>query len=199
LTGDRRISAPAALRNRDAILAILRKQLPAAGRVLEIASGTGEHVAHFAAALPGLQFQPSDLDADRRASIDAWAEGLANVAPAIELDVTKPWPEQHVDAVLCTNMIHIAPWEATEALIAGAAKALLPHGALILYGPFKIDGAHTAPSNAAFDEDLRTRNPQWGVRDVIEVSGVAAKFNFTMPERVEMPANNLMLIFRNGA
>jgi SAM-dependent methyltransferase len=196
LSDDRRISAPSALRNREAILAVLRMQLPAAGRVLEIASGTGEHVAYFAAALPGLRFQPSDPDPTRRASIDAWTHGLDNVERAIDLDVTQAWPDQAFNAVLCINMIHIAPWTAAEALMAGAAKKLLPGGKLILYGPFIIEGVHTAPSNAAFDADLRSRNPEWGVRDSLEVSALAARFGFSSPETVEMPANNLCLIFR---
>lgn len=195
---DGRLSAPSALRNRDAILAVLRLQLPAAGRVLEIASGTGEHVAHFAAAMPGVRFQPSDRDPTRRASIDAWTSGLANVEPALDLDVTRPWPALHVDAVICINMIHIAPWAAAEALVAGAAHALVPGGKLVLYGPFKQDGAHTAQGNADFDADLRQRNPEWGVRDLSEVSGLAARFGFTLPEQVAMPANNLCLTFRLG-
>ena len=195
---DDRISAPSALRNRAAILEVLRLKLPAAGRTLEIASGTGEHVAYFAAAIPGLQFQPSDPDPQRRASIDSWTHGLANVQPAIDLDVTAPWPELHVDAVICINMVHIAPWAAAQALFAGAARALVPNGRLILYGPFRIEGAHTAPSNAAFDADLRARNAEWGVRDLTEISELAAHFAFTLPERVEMPANNLCLIFRLG-
>lgn len=193
---DDRISAPSALRNRDAILEVLRLQLPTAGRVLEIASGTGEHVAHFAAAMPGLQFQPSDPDPQRRASIDSWAHGLANVQPAIDLDVTAPWPELHVDAVICINMLHIAPWAAAEALFAGAAHALVPNGQLILYGPFKIQGAHTTPSNAAFDADLRARNAEWGLRDLTEIAALAARFAFTLPKRLDMPAHNLCLIFR---
>lgn len=192
------MSAPNALRNRDAILEVLRVQLPAAGRALEIASGTGEHVAHFAAAIPSLQFQPSDPDPQRRASINAWTHGLANVQPAIDLDVMASWPDLGVDAIICINMIHIAPWAAAEALFAGAARALVPNGLLMLYGPFKIDGAHTGPSNADFDADLRARNSKWGVRDLTEISGLTARFAFSLPERVQMPANNLCLIFRLG-
>ena len=195
---DGRISAPSALRNRDAILAVLRLQLPTAGRVLEIASGTGEHVAYFAAALPGLRFQPSDPDPSRRASIDAWTKGVENVELVIDLDVTQPWPELNVDAVICINMIHIAPWLAAEALMAGAAHALVPGGRLVLYGPFKQDGVHTAPGNAAFDADLRKRNPNWGVRCLTEVSGLAARFGFTLPKVAPMPANNLSLTFHLG-
>lgn len=186
------------MRNRDAILNVLRLKLPAAGRVLEIASGTGEHVAHFAAALPGLRFQPSDPDPERRASIDSWTSNLANVRPAIDLDVLAPWPELHVDAMICINMVHIAPWQAAEALFAGAARVLSPNGRLLLYGPFKVDGVHTASSNADFDTDLRDRNAAWGVRDLTDIISLAARFAFTLPERVEMPANNLCLIFRLG-
>lgn len=192
------MSAPSVLRNRDAILAVLRLNLPAAGRVLEIASGSGEHVAHFAAAIPGLQFQPSDPDPQRRASVDGWTQGLGNVQPAIDLDVTSSWPAIHVDAIICINMIHIAPWAAAEGLFAGAARALGPNGRLILYGPFKIDGVHTAPSNADFDADLRARNAAWGVRELADVSALAARFGFTLPVRVAMPANNVCLIFRLG-
>jgi cyclopropane fatty-acyl-phospholipid synthase-like methyltransferase len=198
LSDDRRISAPSALRNREAILQVLRVQLPAAGRVLEIASGTGEHVAYFAAAMPGLRFHPSDPDPERRASIDSWTDGLENVERAIDLDVTRNWPDLHFNAVICINMIHIAPWESAEALVAGAAKQLLPRGKLVLYGPFKQDGAHTAPSNADFDADLRSRNDAWGIRDMLEVSALAARFGFTLPEKTVMPANNMCLIFRLG-
>ena len=198
MSDNTRISAPSALRNREAILGVLRMHLPAAGRVLEIASGTGEHVAYFAAAMPGLHFHPSDPDRERRASIDSWTESLENVDRAVDLDVMRDWPEQHFNAVVCINMIHIAPWAAAEALVAGAAKHLLPRGKLILYGPFKQDGVHSAPSNADFDADLRSRNSEWGVRDVLEVSALAARFGFTLPEKIEMPANNLCLIFRLG-
>lgn len=196
MTEDLRRHAPATLRNRDAILAVLRRHLPEEGLLLEIASGTGEHAAHFAAALPGVIFQPSDPDADARASIDAHAgaTGLANIRPALALDVTGAWPIGHADALLCCNMIHIAPWEATPALIAGAAR-VLPSGApLLLYGPFLRDGRHTAPSNADFDASLRARDPRWGVRDLDEVIALAADFDVTGIEA--MPANNLTAVFR---
>lgn len=193
---DARISAPSALRNRDPILAVLREVLPAAGTVLEIASGTGEHVVHFAQALPDLVFQPSDLDRDRRASVDAWAAGIANIRPAVPRDATQPWPERRLAAVLCINMIHIAPFEATEGLIAHAAESLAPAGCLILYGPYRRGGAHTADSNAAFDADLRTRNPAWGIRDLEDVAALAAQRGFGAPEIAEMPANNLTVVFR---
>ncbi len=191
-----RLVAPAAARNRDPILAVLRGVLPAAGTVLEIASGTGEHIAHFAAALPGLTFQPSDPDPARRTSIDAWCAGLPNVRPALALDATAAiWP-QGVAAVLCFNMIHIAPWAAAEGLVRGAGTALGQGGLLALYGPFRRDGAHTAPSNAAFDADLRARDPAWGVRDLEAVAALAERAGFTQPDITEMPANNLTVIFR---
>ena len=195
---DPRMSAPAALRNRDAILERLRSLLPPDGLVLEIASGTGEHVVHFAAALPGLMFQPSDPDPDRRTSIDAWAQDadLANIRPALPLDATATasWPA--ADAVLCCNMIHIAPWAAAEGLFRHATACLRSGGLLVLYGPFRVGGQHTAPSNAAFDADLRMRNPAWGVRDLEAVTTLAA--GFATPELHAMPANNLLVAFRRN-
>jgi SAM-dependent methyltransferase len=196
---DARRHAPATERNRDAILAVLARHLPAHGLVLELASGSGEHAAHFAAALPGLVFQPSDPDAASRASIDAWGAGagLANLRKAIALDATAPdWPIDAADAVLCINMIHIAPWAATTGLMQGAARILAPGGVLYLYGPYKRDGRHTAPSNDAFDRSLRERNPAWGVRDLEAVADRAAANGFAAPEIVAMPANNLSLTFR---
>ncbi len=195
---DPRIHAPAAGRNRDAILEALRPVLPATGLVLELASGSGEHVAHFAAALPALRFQPSDPDAERRASIDAWVAqaGLANVAPALAIDAAAAeWGIADADAVLCINMIHIAPWRAAQGLVAGAAKAMGKGGVLCLYGPYRRDNAHTAPSNAAFDADLRARNPQWGVRDMEAVAALAAGEGFGPPAITAMPANNFLLVF----
>ncbi|MBP0465698.1 DUF938 domain-containing protein [Roseomonas sp. PWR1] len=193
---DLRRRAPAAARNRDPILAALRPRLPAAGLVLEVASGSGEHAIHFAAALPGLAFQPSDADPEARASIDAWAAeaALPNIRPAIALDAaTLPWPVAAADAVLCINMIHIAPWAACEGLVRGAAGL---GATLVLYGPFRRGGAHTAPSNEAFDADLRARDPSWGVRDLEAVAALAAGQGFAAQEIVAMPANNLMLVFR---
>ena len=197
MSGDARRYAPAAARNREPILAVLREWLPATGLVLEVASGSGEHAAHFASALPGLTFQPSDPDPAALASIDAWAEGLANLRPAVALDAAAAnWPLDRADAVLCINMIHIAPPPAAEGLLRGAAALLPPGGALILYGPYRIGGRHTAPSNEAFDADLRARNPSWGVRDLEAVSASAAARGFGAPDIREMPANNLMLRFR---
>jgi Protein of unknown function (DUF938) len=191
--------APAAVRNRQPILDVLRQHLPDGGLVLEVASGSGEHVMHFAAALPNLVFQPSDPDGAARASIDDWARttGLGNVRPAVALDAqSKAWPVERADAVLCSNMIHIAPWPAATGLIAGAGRLLSADGLLYLYGPYRRHGRHTAPSNDAFDSDLRHRNPAWGVRDVEEVAACANENGFAAPQIVEMPANNLSLIFR---
>jgi hypothetical protein len=196
---DPRLFAPATERNRDAILAVLRRHLPLSGLVLEVASGTGEHIAHFAASLPHLRFQPSDPVAEHRASIDAWAAGSRNIKPAIHLDTTAEWPLIEIRAVLCINMIHIAPWQATEGLFAGAAQLLEPADMVFLYGPFRRAGAHTAPSNEAFDADLRRRDPSWGVRDLEEVAALAAAHGFTEPEVGAMPANNLAVIFRRDA
>lgn len=191
--------APAAARNRQPILDVLQPHLPAKGLVLEIASGTGEHVVHYAAARPGLVFQPSDPDASARASVDDWVRtlGLTNVRPALEIDVSREtWPVERADAVLCCNMIHIAPWEAAIGLITGAARLLPSGGLLFLYGPYRRDGRHTAPSNEAFDSDLRRRNPAWGVRDLEAVIELTDLHGFTAPEIVEMPANNLSLLFK---
>jgi SAM-dependent methyltransferase len=190
--------APATGRNRDPILAVLRRVLGSGGRVLEVASGTGEHVAHFAAALPEVTFQPSEPDPRRRASIDAWTAGLANVRPAMELDAAGDWAVAAVDAVLCINMIHIAPWAACEGLVRGAGRVVGRGGCLVLYGPFRRGGAHTAASNAAFDEGLRAQDARWGVRDLEDVASLAAAAGFGAPEVVEMPANNLTVIWRRG-
>ena len=191
--------APAAARNRQPVLDVLRPRLPAEGVVLEIASGSGEHILHFAQALPGLTFQPSDPSAEARASIDDWiqTEGLGNVRAALALDAASDvWPIERADTVICCNMIHIAPWEAAVGLISGAARILAEGQTLYLYGPYRRDGRHTAPSNEAFDRDLRERNPAWGVRDLETVAALAAAQGFALPEIVDMPANNLSLVFR---
>lgn len=195
---DARQHAPSAARNRDPILDVLRGRLPARGVVLEAASGSGEHTVHFAQAFPGLVFQPSDPDLQARASIDAWAAaaGLPNIRPAIALDATaQPWPIEAANAVLCINMIHIAPWEAAVGLVRGAAVLLEPGGLLYLYGPYRRDGRHTALSNEAFDRSLRGRNPAWGIRDLEAVAELAAAHGFGPPAIEQMPANNLSLIF----
>jgi SAM-dependent methyltransferase len=193
--------SPTVARNRDPILAVLRRVLPASGVVLEIASGTGEHAVHFAAGLPHLTWQPTDIDAAALRSIEARraAAGLTNLLPVREFDVTAaPWPALRADAVVCINMIHIAPWRAAERLVTGAAHLLSPGCVLFLYGPFKENGAHTAPSNAAFDASLRANDPQWGVRDLGDVAALAGQHGFDLVERVAMPANNLSVVFRRG-
>lgn len=191
--------APSTQRNRNPILAVLRETLPAKGLVLEIASGSGEHAMHFAAALPGLSFQPSDPNAEARASIDAWAKeaALPNLLPALALDASTPgWPLARADAVICINMIHISPWAATQGLIAEAARLLPPGGPLYLYGPYRQSGVPLAPSNAAFDESLRGRDPRWGLRELDTVAALAAAAGFGPPEVTAMPANNLSVVFR---
>jgi SAM-dependent methyltransferase len=195
---DRRRSAPAAQRNRDAILAVLAEHLPRRGLVLEVASGSGEHAVHFATHLPHLDFQPSDPDPAARASIDAWSAeaGLANLRFALDLDAARePWPIRTAAALLCINMAHIAPWPAVCGLMSGAGRILGPGGVLYLYGPYKRDGQHTAPSNAAFDETLRARNAAWGVRDLEAVAAEAAANGFAPPIVIPMPANNFSLVF----
>ncbi len=192
-------TAPAVARNRDPILAVLRRVFPAQGTVLEIASGTGEHAVHFAGALPGMTWQPTDPDMVAVRSIAAWRETarLPNLLAPLVLDVTSAvWPVQRADAMVCINMIHISPWRAAEALMAGAARLLAPGSALFLYGPYKEGGAHTAPSNEAFDASLRARNPEWGVRDLDDVKALAEREGVDFVERVAMPANNLSVVFR---
>ena len=199
LQAAQRLSAPAAERNAGPILDVLRGALPEHGTVLEIASGTGQHAVHFAAALSGIIWQPSDVDARARASIAAWRahSGLANLREPIDLDVCRePWPIEAVDAIVCINMIHISPWEAAQALMKGAGARIAPGGSLVLYGPYRRGGAHTAPSNEAFDADLRSRDPAWGVRDMEEVEALAQAQGFACEARVAMPANNFSLMFR---
>lgn len=193
---DPRRHAPATERNRAAILAILRGSLPARGLVLELASGSGEHIVHFAESFPALDWQPSDPDAAARASIAAWADGIANIRPPIALDAAATiWPIAAADAILCINMIHISPWAATEGLMAGAGRLLAPGGLLYLYGPYRQSGGMSA-SNAAFDADLRARNPEWGIRDLEAVVALGAPAGLGLERVVEMPANNLSLLLR---
>lgn len=200
---DRRLFAPATARNRGPILEALRRCLPQRGLVLEIASGSGEHVTSFADASDAeLVFQPSDPDARNRESIDAWTSSLVltNVRPAIALDTTSTeWPVASAEVVLCINMIHIAPWAAAVGLVRGSARVLPAGGVLYVYGPFRRDGRHTAPSNEAFDEYLRDSNPDWGVRDLETVMALAVANGFCSPVIEEMPANNLSLVFRRQA
>lgn len=201
LESDQRRSAPAVARNRDPILDVLRKALPATGTVLEIASGTGEHAVHFARALPALTWQPSDPSPEARASIAAWraAAGLANLLSPIAVDAeAAEWPLARADAVIAINMVHISPWAATAGLLAHAARLLPPGGPLYLYGPYRRDGHPFAPSNAAFDADLKARNPAWGIRAVEDVADAAAGQGLALAEIVAMPANNLSLLFRRS-
>jgi hypothetical protein len=198
---DGRLFAPAAQRNRQPILDVLSRVLPARvlqerGLVLEIASGSGEHVRYFAGHLPSVQWQPSDPDPANRRSIDAHAASCPNVRPSLDVDVTaEVWPVTAADALVCINMVHIAPWAACEGLFAGAGRLLAPAGVLFLYGPYKRDGRHTAPSNEAFDASLRQRNSAWGVRNLEDVAALGARTGFTLSEAVDMPANNLSLVF----
>ena len=204
---DERCYASATQRNREAILAVLRRVLPASGTVLEIASGTGEHAVWIAANLPGLVIQPSDPDPDNRASIAAWTgfTGVANVCRPLAIDVTAPAWEAGEGippdpaAILCINMIHISPWAATLGLMRGAGALLPPGGVLYLYGAYKRGGAHTAPSNASFDRSLRARDPDWGVRDLEAVTGAAESAGLAPESVIEMPANNLSVILRRRA
>lgn len=193
--------APATARNREPILAVLRRVLHARAAVLEVASGSGEHAAFFAAANPGWRWTPSDPAPAARDSIAAWCEGLTNVAAPLDLDASAAgWPvaDRAFDAVVCINMIHIAPWEATLGLVAGAQRALTTDGVLYTYGPYTREGRHTAPSNEAFESWLKERDPRYGVRDVAEVEAAAMARGFALREIVEMPANNLSLVFFSG-
>ena len=195
---DARRFAPATERNREPIAQLLRGVLAAEGKVLEVASGTGEHVVHFAARFPEIVWQPSDPDPGALASIAAWkAEaGLANVLEPIRLDAAGPWPAVEADAILCINMVHISPWAATEGLMRGAGEMLKPGAPLILYGPYRRAGVPTAPSNEAFDASLRARDPEWGLRTVEAVAAEALAQGLELERLVEMPANNLTLAFR---
>lgn len=201
---DGRLYAPATERNRDAILAVLERVLPDPGTVLEIASGTGEHASFFAPKLAPRRWWPSDISVPMIKSITAWqqATNARYLLPPIELDVrTEPWSveadeNRSIDAIVNINMIHISPWKACESLMAGAGRVLPEQGVLYLYGPFKRDGQHTAPSNATFDTWLKEQTPDWGVRDLEAVEGTAKVHQLVLQEVVEMPANNLSLVFR---
>jgi SAM-dependent methyltransferase len=190
---------PSGERNKQPILEVLQRVLPPAGTVLEIASGTGQHVMHFARALPKLIWQPSEADAAGREAIHERlrAAPLANVREPLALDVhDAAWPRIAADAIVCINMIHVAPWTATEGLLEHAGRVLASGKPLILYGPYQRGGRHTAPSNEAFDASLRARDPAWGVRDLGEVTALAQRHGFELAEVVEMPANNLTVVLR---
>ena len=195
-------AAPSTARNRDPILSVLEPRLPARGLVLEIAAGAGEHAVYNAAALPHLTWLPTDADAEALASIEAWRQhaGLANLLPASRLDAADPdaWPVAHADAVVNINMIHISPWSAAEGLMTGAGRVLPSGGLLFLYGPYLERDAPTAPSNLAFDQSLRRRNPDWGLREVEAVAALADRNGLVLVERIAMPANNLTLVFRKA-
>lgn len=197
------LESPAAERNKEPILDAIRSRLPEAGVVLEIASGTAQHVVHFARALPKLIWQPTDADDDLRAAATERirAAGLGNVRAPLRLDVlAADWPRLDADAIVCINMIHIAPWSATKGLMDGAARLLRPGSPLFIYGPYKRAGRHTATSNEAFDESLRARNAEWGVRDLEDVERCAEQHGFALVDVVAMPANNLTVIFeRTGS
>lgn len=198
-----RQTSPAAERNKAPILAVLQRVLPARGAALEIAAGTGQHAAHFAAGLPHWTWQPTDPDAAALSSIAAWrAQAQApGLRPPQQLDVlAQPWPVAGpFDAIYCANMLHIAPWACCDALMGGAAHLLAADGQLITYGPYFVDGEPAAPGNLAFDVDLRQRNPAWGVRTLAAVAQVAEAHGLRLHERVAMPANNLVLVFRRAA
>lgn len=197
---DPRLHAPAAQRNAEPLLAVLRAVLPAAGTLLEIAAGSGQHAVYFARALPTLRWLPSDPDPAMRASIAAWraAEGPDNLTEPLDLDASDPgapWPAA-ADAVLCVNMFHIAPWSAAVGALDGAARVLPPDAPFVVYGPFMRDGRHTSEGNAAFDADLKLRNPAWGLRDVSDTAAAAAARGLALDRIDDMPANNLTLTFR---
>jgi SAM-dependent methyltransferase len=200
--GEAKRIAPATQRNREAITSVLRDILPAKGVVLEVASGTGEHVVHFAAAFPDLTWQPSDYDPAGLASIEAWSSesGLPNILSPLRIDASAAdWPLTRAEAIICINMAHIAPWEASEGLFAGAARLLAPGAPLYLYGPYREAGIATAESNEAFDVSLKARNPAWGLRSVEQMNALAAHSGFALEARVEMPANNLSLFYKRFA
>lgn len=198
---DRRMFSPSAARNSAPVLAMLERVLPARGLVLEIGCGTGEHAVCFAEAMPALTWQPSDPDPDSRMSTASWTrlKALSNVLPPLDIDVSaEAWSHGQavpLDAIVSLNMVHIAPWTATLGLFAGAGRLLRPGGVLVLYGPFMRDGVHTAASNAAFDASLKSRDPSWGLRDIADLARVAEAAGLELREIVDMPANNMSLVF----
>lgn len=197
---DLRQTSPSVERNRAPILTVLQRELRAGARVLELASGSGEHAVHVARALPGVTWQPSDTDANARASTEAWrsSEALPNVLPAIDIDLSAThWqtPRENYDALIAINVIHISPWDATLGLMSGAGRLLVPGGKLITYGAYKRGGKQTAPSNESFDQWLKARDPRFGVRDLEAVETAANEQGLTLRDILEMPANNFMLIF----
>jgi SAM-dependent methyltransferase len=200
-SGDGRLASPSAARNREPIAEVLARVLPQSGLVLEVGSGTGEHTVHFARVMPHLTWQPSEQDEACLRSISAWVavEAQANVRPPFYLDVTDAqWPIATADAVICINMIHIAPWSAAQALLRGVSRILPSGGLLCLYGPFRVAGKDTSASNRAFDAQLRAMNSEWGVRDLDAVSSEARAFNIELERTFQMPANNLIAVLRKS-
>jgi cyclopropane fatty-acyl-phospholipid synthase-like methyltransferase len=201
---DQRMFSPSAARNLEPILEVLSRVLPTQGVVLEIGCGTGEHAIGFAEAIPNLTWQPSDPDADARASTASWIKftGLNNVLEPVDVDVcSRLWGVEQkapFDAIVSINMIHIAPWTASLGLFAGAGRLLRAGGLLVLYGPFMRDGVHNAPSNAAFDSSLKTHNPSWGVRDIADLERVGEASRIRLRETINLPANNMLVVFSNG-
>lgn len=204
VSADQRMFSPSAARNSAAILAVLKRVLPTRGLVLEIGCGTGEHAVGFAEAMTNLTWQPSDPDHQSRASTASWIKfkNLSNVLAPLDVDVcSSRWGVEHAapfDAIVSINMVHIAPWAASVGLFAGAGRLLRDGGLLYLYGPFMRNGMYTAPSNATFDESLKARNPSWGLRDITELERVGGASDLRLCEIVEMPANNLSLVFSRG-
>ena len=191
--------APATARNSEPLAEVLAKELPETGLVLEVASGTGEHAVFFSRRFPALDWQPTDPDGDALSSIRSWAEeaGCGNLKEPLELDaVAADWPVGKADAVVCINMVHISPWAASEGLFVGASRVLEEGAPLVLYGPFFEEARDPAPSNLAFDQSLRSRNPSWGIRSVEQLDKMAGHTGFRREGRYEMPANNLTLVFR---
>ena len=196
-SGDPRLHAPATQRNREPIVEVLRDILPESGLVLEVASGSGEHVLAFAQAFPPLEWQPSDASAEARGSIAAWCAGVANIRPPLEIDASaEDWPVTQADAMACINMIHISPWEATIGLMRGAGRILPARAPLYLYGPYRREGRELEPSNAQFDASLKARDPRWGLRLLGDVEACAEAHGLALGRVVEMPANNLSVVFR---
>ncbi|MVZ97320.1 DUF938 domain-containing protein [Sphingorhabdus sp. IMCC26285] len=191
-------TAPATERNRDAITHVLKTLLPPQGTVLEIASGTGEHIVHFAAQFPRLIWQPSDSDALALTSIAAWSADLGgdNLRAPVHLDAASEWKVRDVAAIMCINMVHISPWAATQGLVRNAGRILAQGGLLYVYGPFRQYGVPTAASNEEFDHSLKSRNADWGLRFVEDVAQEALRYGLNLDEVIEMPANNLSLVFR---
>jgi SAM-dependent methyltransferase len=204
----RRQREPAAERNRKVILEVLKEVLPPSGTVLEVSSGTGQHAAFFAPELAPRRWQPSELERALIGSIEAWAERVpeANLFAPVTLDASAPvWPVEEtppdpaITAIVNINMIHIAPWEACLGLLAGAGRILPPGGILYLYGPYRRGGVHTVSSNEDFDQSLQARDPQWGVRDLDEVEEAAKAEGLVLDRVIDMPVNNLSVVFRKSA